>query len=102
MPIVEDGTGKGYKAKVNEHQMLRTYAMVESEISHMSESHSEAYAWTSSKDIDATDSIIWLRNDNAEKNLIIEFITVTTDAEGSFFIYCPTGTTADGDTITGY
>ena len=99
--IIQGGTGNGYAAKVTEHNMLRTYAMVEEEISHQSESHGDAYVWTASKDINATDSIIWLRNDSTTDNLIIQTILVSTDASGSFFIYCPTGTTADGDVITG-
>ena len=99
--LIEDGVGSGNKAKVTPGNLLRTYAQTESEISYESESHGQAYSWTASKDINATDSIIWLRNDSTTHNLIIEEISITTDAAGSFFVYCPTGTTADGDTITG-
>jgi len=86
---------------VTDDNMLRAYAQTESEISNSSESHGKAFAWTASKDIDTTDSIIWLRNDSTTENLIIECISVNNNAAGSWFIYCPTGTTADGDTITG-
>ena len=88
-------------AHVTSDKMLHVYATVESEISHQSEVDGTAYSWTTSKDIDATDSIIWLRNDSTTENLIIQTISFNSTAAGTWFIYCPTGTTADGDTITG-
>ncbi|MCP4262808.1 MAG: hypothetical protein GY774_35665 [Planctomycetes bacterium] len=98
---IEDGTGNSYRVEVTDHNMMRTYAMVESEISHQSEVHEKAYSWTASKDIDATDCIIWLRNDSTTEDLIIQTIAISNDTAGTWFIYSPTGTTADGDTITG-
>lgn len=99
--ILEDGTGGGYKAKVTSENLLRTYSVIEREITHASEDEKQAYIWTASKDIDTTDSIIWLRNDSTTEKLMIECISVSSNAAGSWFIYSPTGTTADGDAITG-
>jgi hypothetical protein len=98
---IEDGTGHGNKVRVDDENRIRTYSVVEEEITHSSEDEGEAYVWVASKNIDATDSIIWLRNDSTTKELMIHCISVSTDAAGSFFIYCPTGTTADGDTVAG-
>jgi len=98
---IDDGTGQGYKAKVTSDNRLRTHSVLESEVAYESEGNGNAYIWTASKDIDTTDNIIWLRNDSVTSNLHIQCITVSSDASGSWFIYCPTGTTADGDTITG-
>ena len=98
---IEDGAGGSAGARVTKDNMLRVYAQVESEISHTSENYEDSYVWTASKNIDATDSIIWLRNDSTSMKLIIECISVGSDVAGSWFIYSPTGTTADGDTITG-
>jgi hypothetical protein len=99
--LIEDGKGTGYKAEVTNDNFLRTYSQMETEMSHTSEHHGGAYVWTASKDINATDSIIWLRNDSTTQNLVIECFHVSSDAAGSWFAYCPPGTTADGDTITG-
>jgi hypothetical protein len=99
--LIHGGTGNGYAAKVDEHNRFRTYATIESELSHASENHGASYVWTASDDINTTDSIIWLRNDNTTENLIIECISVNNNIVGSWFIYCPTGTTADGNVITG-
>ena len=99
--ILEDGMGTGSRAEVTTDNFLRTYSQMETEMSHTSEHHQDAYIWTGSKDIDTTDNILWLRNDSTTQKLIIECIHVSSDAAGSWFIYCPTGTTADGDTITG-
>lgn len=99
--LIEDGKGTGYKAAVTSGNLLRTYSVIESEMTHTSEDEGKAYVWTASKDIDTTDSIIWLRNDSTTDELMIMSISVSSNAAGSWFIYSPTGTTADGDTITG-
>jgi hypothetical protein len=99
--IINDGTGSGHNARVDDENRLRTYSVVEGEMTHSSEDEGDAYIWTASKDINTTDSIIWLRNDSTDKELMIQCISVNNNAAGSWFIYCPTGTTADGDTITG-
>lgn len=99
--LIEDGKGTGHRAEVTDDNFLRTYSQTETEMSHTAEHHGDAYIWTASKDINTTDSIIWIRNDSTTQNLIIECFHVTNNAAGSWFAYCPTGTTADGDTITG-
>lgn len=99
--IINGGTGNGFSAKVTSDNLLRTYAQIETEMSHSADGDAGAYIWTASKDINTTDSIIWLRNDSTTQVLKIECFHVTNNAAGSWFAYCPTGTTADGDVITG-
>jgi hypothetical protein len=100
MAVIRDGdTMKG--ARVTDENKVRTYTTVESEISFESETNGRAYSWTASADIDATDSILWLRNDSTTENLIIDFISISSNAAGSWFIYCPVNATPDGTTVTG-
>lgn len=101
MSMIEDGTGAAFRAHVNKRNMLRTYATIESEVSHHSENFGDAYIWTASADINATDSILWLRNDSTTQSLIIDTIWVTSNVAGSWFIYCPVNATPDGTTVTG-
>ena len=91
----------GITAEVNSERKLRTYGVMEPELAHRSERNRNSYVWTASKDINATDSIIWLRNDSTTQRLHIYCIDVNSNVAGSWFIYCPTGTIADGDAITG-
>jgi hypothetical protein len=99
--LIDDGKGRGYKAEVDEHNHLWAHAVAELAIADASEKNGDAYAWTASADIDATDSIIWLRNDSTTQNLIIDTISVSSDVAGSWFIYCPENVTPDGTTVTG-
>jgi len=99
--LLEDGTGKGYKAAVDSHNHLETHAIAELAIADASEKHGDAYAWTASANIGATDSILWLRNDSTTQNLIIDTISVSSDAAGSWFVYCPENVTPDGTTVAG-
>jgi hypothetical protein len=72
--IIEDGRGSGRKAEVDSHNHLKTHSVSELAIAEASEQDGDAYAWTASADIDATDSILWLRNDSTTQNLIIDTI----------------------------
>jgi hypothetical protein len=99
--IIEDGRGSGRKAEVDSHNHLKTHSVSELAIAEASEQDGDAYAWTASADIDATDSILWLRNDSTTQNLIIDTISISSDAAGSWFIYCPENVTPDGTTVTG-
>jgi hypothetical protein len=99
MIIRDPSTGSG--AKVNDEGMIHAYSVVHFDIAHVSREEGEAYIWTASKDINTTDSIIWLRNDDTARNLVIRGFRVNSNAAGSWFAYCPEGTTADGDEITG-
>ena len=98
---IEDGTGNGYSVKVTSDKMLRTYAQVESEMSHQSESHGMAYSWSHAYNYTGVDTILWLRNDNTTKNLVIQKIIIAGDTSTQFTIHSPTGTTQLGTAVTG-
>ena len=98
--IITDGHS-GLSAAVDNHNHLQVHAVSEVAIAEASEKHGDAYAWTASADIDATDSILWLRNDSTTQNLIVDTISVSSDAAGSWFIYCPVNATPDGTTVVG-
>ena len=99
--LIEDGTGKGYKAKVNLENMLRVYAQVESELSHVSESHGDAYVWTATADWGADKNVIWLRNDSTTQNLIVDQMIITMAAAAIVEVWVGTGNTAAGTTVAG-
>jgi len=99
--IIQGGTGNGFAAKVTDGNQLAVYSESLESVSHASQFHGKAFTWTASADINATDSILWLRNDSATENLIVDTIAVSSDAAGSWFVYCPVNATPDGNTITG-
>ena len=99
--IIEGGTGNGFKAKVDDHNKLMTRAVVSTELGYHSEEDGAAFSWTASADINATDSILWLRNDDPNRNLIVENVSVSSDAASSWFVYCPVNVTPDGTVVTG-
>lgn len=99
--LIEDGLGTGNKVEVAHNNRLSTTAVVVTEMGNHSIADADAYSWTASADINATDSILWLRNDNTTKKLAIECIHVSSDAAGSWFVYCPANVTPDGTTVTG-
>jgi len=62
MAIIEDGTGTGKKAKVNDENELVTRSIVESEIEHAS-INGNAWAWDSLElNIDATDTMLFVQS----------------------------------------
>ena len=99
--IINDGTGSGNNAKVNEHNMLRVYAETETEASHESEAHGNCYSWTHAYNYDAADTILWLRNDHTSLNLIIDKIIVAGDTATQFTVHSPADTIAAGTAVTG-
>jgi len=45
MVLIEDGTGGGYLSKIDSHNRLRTYSVIENEASYIAEEHQQAYNW---------------------------------------------------------
>lgn len=78
---IEDGTGKGYQAKVNEESMLVTYAIVNSMEHHANHKHGVSYNLLFSETASgAEDCIVYIKNLD-DKDLLFEGITanVATD-----------------------
>jgi len=99
--LLEDGTGRGYKVKVTDENMLRVCAQTEYEISHVSEAHGQAYIWTATADWGIDVNALWLRNDSLTDNLMIERIIATMAAAAVIEIWVGTGNTAAGTAVTG-
>lgn len=96
---IKDGAS-GKVAGVDSEGRLKTYSITLSEFA-LASRNGDAYAWSASKNIDATDCILWLRNDSRTHILLVQTIILSSDAAGSYFVYSSTGTTADGDVVTG-
>lgn len=99
--IIEDGTGGGHKAAVTSENLLRTYSVIEHEITHTSEDEGDAYAWTASVDLGADKNLIWLRNDSTDKTLMIHCMSISASAASMFEIWVGTGATASGTEVVG-
>lgn len=99
---IEDGTGSGNRARVTNGKMLRVYAQVESEISHVSEQDGLAFSWSNvSYDYDAGDTILLLKNTSPTKSLIIDAIEVGGDAATIAIAHFPVCETPTGTAIVG-
>jgi len=99
--IIEDGTGNGYKARVDDDNRLRVYAVVEDHITHSSETEGHAYIWTATADWGADKNALWLRNDNTSAYLAIETISVSPAAACQIEIGVGSGNTVGGTVVTG-
>lgn len=73
MVLIDDGKGRGYKAEVNPENELVVRSIAEPEIEHAS-SLGKAYTWDSTElDIDAGDTMLYVRNDG-DTPLIIDHL----------------------------
>lgn len=91
--IIEDGTGRGYKAKVTDEHQLLVRACVEQCQRHMSVTHGQAYnAMLGThanpyRTVTATGGyIMYLKNDNADYDMVIGRITASTSAIITFVL----------------
>ena len=99
--ILEDGTGNGYKARVDGDNRLRVYAVTEDHITHSSETEGNSYVWTATADWGADKNALWLRNDNTSARLAIETISVSPAAACQIEIGIGSGNTVGGTEVTG-
>lgn len=100
MSRIQDGTGNGFWARVTREFMLRVYAQVESEISHVSENDGLAFSWSNvTYDYDAADTILLVKNTSPTRNLIIEDIVYGGDTATIVTIHLPTCDSPTGTAI---
>ncbi|KKN58279.1 hypothetical protein LCGC14_0553590 [marine sediment metagenome] len=91
---IEDGTGNGYKAKVNSNNQLHTRSVLVSGILDAA-LRGDAYAWNAiSADINTTDCMLMVRNLSATKLLVINRIYVWVDVATAIDIHITTDATA--------
>ena len=89
MALIEDGTGKGFRAQVDSQSRLRTHAVAESDLHAISED-GDAYSWSSGTyDPGAADTILLVKN-TGNTPLHIEGIWLTTDVDTRVVIHIPT------------
>lgn len=73
--LIDDGKGRGFKAAVNAQNELVTRSIIESELEHSS-NEGTAYSWDSAElDIDAGDTMLYVRNDG-DTSLILDRLIV--------------------------
>ena len=99
--IIEDGTGHGYKLRVDDENRLRAYAITEGHFTHSSENEENSYIWTATADWGADKNALWVRNDSTTSFLAIEKIIVSPAAACQIEIGVGTGNTVAGSTVTG-
>lgn len=97
---IEDGRGSGLFASVSGVQRLNVSAKTAPRIFYISRDDERAFNWTSSYSASTGDEIIYLKNTDTDRNLIIHQVDVGGVNTGLFEIYQVTGT-ATGTEING-
>ena len=97
---LEDGTGSGYRARVDNDNRLHTSAVTFSESAEIARHHADTYLWTSSFSTNTGEEVIYIKNTSTTQNLIIDKATVNSVLTGLFELCTFTGT-AGGTGITG-
>ena len=102
MPIhIEDGTGQGYIAKVDDNNHLNTHSVTENECHFISDEKGYTFSWSNvSYDYDAGDTILLVRNDDTDRHLHICYIDISGDTNTEVVIHCPDNITPAGTTVT--
>jgi hypothetical protein len=102
MALIEDGTGSGYSASVDDENRLKVAATMQTLHAHVSEIEAESYIWTATQTLGADKCLIWLRNNNTTTNLIIQKIIVSPAATCQFEIWVGSNVTTEaGSAVTG-
>ena len=99
--IIEDGTGKGYKAKVNKNNELEVKAISEHDISHVSHFFGEAYMVQA---IDAGpgggEYTLYFKNTDSRDFIVDNLYSYVTDTDVVWKLVVATGTAAGASVIT--
>ena len=101
---INDGTGGGHDARVDINKHLNTRSFTNDMAHWVSKEKGQAYIWTGDTyNYDAADTILLLRNDATDKNLIITDIWIRGDTETDADIHFTSGAafTPTGTAVTG-
>ena len=99
---IESGVGNSNQAEVTDKNMLRTFAMTETHAAYESYSAGDAYTWSASYNGGAADTILWLRNDDTTKDLIIDKVIIANSSTlTQFSLHSPANATPAGTTVVG-
>ena len=91
---IEDGTGDGYRVKVDKCHRMETKSVAFSESAQVSREDGLTFLWTSSYSASTGDEVIYIKNTSATKNLIIDKATVNSVLTGLFELNEVSGTAA--------
>jgi hypothetical protein len=98
---VEDGTGRGHRARVTDKNMLSTYSIIKTEIAYESEHNGRAYTWTATQNWGADKNVLWMRNDSVNQELHIERIAISCPAACLVQFFVGEGNTVGGVEVIG-
>lgn len=100
---IDDGKGSGSSAEVTTDNLLKTFAVTETEFEFSSDVKGKAFAWASGTyDPAAGDTILLVKNTSTSEELHIDAIWLSTDVDTRVVIHMPTtNVTVAGTTITG-
>lgn len=103
MTVIQDGTGAGFRAGVNEDNQMVVKAITESEIQFVSGEKGLAFSWASQTfDPNQDDTILLVKNTSTDKELHVETIHISVDGDTRVLVHLPTtNVTVAGTTITG-
>lgn len=97
---IDDGSGSGRLAKVNDKRRLAVSSSSFSESSLVAFSEGGTFNWTSTYSATSGDEVIYVKNTSTTKVMVIDKIAVSSVNAGFFELYQVSGT-ASGTTITG-
>ena len=98
---IEDGTGSGAAAAVDDENRLKTSAVTRVFIAEASDLHGDSYTWSHAYDYDANDTILLVSNSSTTKELFIHFISIGSDTATRWILHSPEYPTLAGTEITG-
>lgn len=96
---IEDGKGKNGKASVSAVQRLNVSAKTAPRIFYIARDDERSFTWNSSYSATSGDKVLYIKNTDTDRNLIIHFLSLGCANNGKFEIYTASGTAA-GTTIT--
>jgi len=98
--FIEDGSGRGYRAKVNNDNMLWTKAIIETMYQHVNSKHFEAYQLQFNKAATGNDDCVLYMKNNSDHDLIIHTLRLSiSTADEIYFKIGDTGTPVGGTAI---
>ena len=102
MSLIEDGSGKGFRAGVDNENMLRVHAVMQTMERHTNDEHGDAYHCVFSQSPTAADDCFFYMANSSDEDIIIEGLWIGfINADGDDpEIYCKLGDKGTRDAAT--
>lgn len=97
--LISDGRGKNGDASVSAEQRLNVSAKTAPRIFYVARDNERSFTWISSYSATSGDTVMYIKNTDTDRNLIIHYVSVGGANSGKYDIYTASGTPA-GTTIT--